>query len=188
MNVAWQTLGQTLVVYVPLLALVAVAAVTDARARRIPNWLTATVALAGLAQSLAPWHVITALQSVYGLLAGFGITFLLYIIGGRGGGDVKLTAGIGAWLGPAAVVIVLLVAAVVSLISALITTTAQGKLLKLFKSAALMLLVVGNVRRVGAANVTESLRGWKSIGRPLPNGVSMLVATIGVVVWVAGAR
>jgi prepilin peptidase CpaA len=98
--------------YVPLLALVATAAVTDLRARRIPNWLTLTVAVAGLAQSLTPFALTRFPQSLLGLLAGFAATFVLYILGGRGAGDVKLTAGIGAWLGPAAVLLVLAAAAV----------------------------------------------------------------------------
>jgi prepilin peptidase CpaA len=175
----------TLVLYAPLLALVAAAAVSDARRRRIPNWLTLTVILAGIAQSLTPWRVTSPLQSLYGLLAGFALTFLLYIIGGRGGGDVKLAAGIGAWMGPLPVLVVLLAAAVVSLISAVVQTAAAGKLPQLFRSSGQMLLVVGNVRRIGAHNVMESLRGFKSIGRPMPNGVSMLVATVGTVMWVA---
>jgi prepilin peptidase CpaA len=178
---AWHILAQ----YVPLLALVALAAVTDLRSRRIPNWLTATVVLAGLAQTLTPWRVTTPLEAFFGVLAGFTITFVLYSIGGRGGGDVKLTAGIGAWLGPETVVIVLLTAAVVSLLSALAQTLITGRLLELLRSAGLMLLVVLHLRRTGAAHGIETLRNWKSIGRPMPNGVSMLVATVLVVMWVA---
>src|SRR5262245_7935200 len=82
-----------------LLVLVATEAVTDIRGRRIPNWLTLTVVLTGLAQSFTPWRVTEPLWSLCGLLAGFAVTFLLYSIGARGAGDVKLTAGIGAWVG-----------------------------------------------------------------------------------------
>src|SRR5439155_23267624 len=131
-----------LAVYAPLLALVATAAVSDLRARRIPNWLTLTVASAGLAQSMTPLAVTTLTQSVLGLLAGFAVTFLLYSVGGRGAGDVKLTAGIGAWLGPMAVLIVLMAAAIVSLVLALMQSAASGKLADLFRNTALMLLNV----------------------------------------------
>ena len=41
MMLSWQNLA----VFAPLLALVGYAAVTDLRARRIPNWLTLTVVL-----------------------------------------------------------------------------------------------------------------------------------------------
>jgi prepilin peptidase CpaA len=174
-----------LAVYLPLLALVAVAAVTDLRARRIPNWLTLTVAAAGLAQSLTPWAVTSIATSIYGLLAGFGITFLLYILGGRGAGDVTLTAGIGAWLGPKAVLIVLMAAALVSLVLAVAQSAARGRLLELFRNTGLMLLNVLNVRRLGARHVIETGKSVRSIDRPLPNAVSMLIATVAVVVWIS---
>jgi prepilin signal peptidase PulO-like enzyme (type II secretory pathway) len=175
--------------YVPLLALVGVAAVTDLRARRIPNWLTLTVALAGLAQSLTSWSAISLKQSICGLLAGFAVTFLLYIIGGRGAGDVKLAAGIGAWLGPSAVLIVLAAAAIVSLVIAIAQSAATGRLGQLFGSTGLMLIGLLNVRRLGARHVIETGQSaGGSIDRPMPNAVSMLVATVCVVVWVSGVK
>lgn len=178
----------TIAVYAPLLALVGVAAVTDVRARRIPNWLTLTVALAGLAQSSSPWAVTTPGESIYGLLAGFAVTFLLYIVGGRGTGDVKLSAGIGAWLGPAPVLIVLAAAAVVSLVLAVGQSLARGRLRELLQSTALMLISLLNVRRLGTRNVMETAEAVGTTGKPLPNAVSMLVATVGVVVWVAAGH
>lgn len=184
MKLAWDILAA----YAPLLALVGVAAATDLRARRIPNWLTLTVALAGLAQSLTPWAVTPIINSIYGLLAGFAVTFLLYSVGGRGAGDVKLAAGVGAWLGPWPVVLVLVTAAVVSLVLAIGQSALCGRLGALFRSSAVMLLGLLNVRRLGARHVIETGQSAGSIGRPMPNAVSMLVATVCVVVWVAGAR
>ena len=171
--------------YAPLLALVATAAVTDVRARRIPNWLTLTVALAGLAQSVTPWALTSPATAIYGLLAGFAVTFVLYLAGGRGAGDVKLTAGIGAWLGPNPVLIVLAAAAMVSLVLAVGQSLARGRLKVLFANAALMVVSLLNVRRLGAAAVVETGRRAGGTDRPLPNAVSMLVATVGVVVWVS---
>jgi len=176
----------TMAAYAPMLALVAMAAVTDIRARRIPNWLTLTVALTGLGQSVTPWAVTTPKDAIYGLLAGFVVTFLLYIVGGRGAGDVKLTAGIGAWLGPTPVLIVLAAAAIVSLVIAVGQSIARGRLGALLQSTGLMVINVLNVRRLGARQVMESGRsGSSSIDRPLPNALSMLVATVCVVMWVS---
>jgi prepilin peptidase CpaA len=49
-------------------------------------------------------------------LAGFGLAFVLFlalwILGVCGGGDVKLFAALGAWIGPELVILVLLVSAV----------------------------------------------------------------------------
>ena len=181
LSLSWDTLA----VFAPLLALVAVAAATDLRARRIPNWLTLTVAVAGLAQSVTPWAVTGPLRSISGLALGFAVTFLLYSVGGRGAGDVKLTAGIGAWLGPLPVMIVLAGAALVSLVLAVGQSAARGRLADLFRNTGLMLISLLNVRRLGAATVIATGRQASSTDRPLPNAVSMLVATVGVVVWVA---
>jgi len=47
--------------------------------------------------------------SLLGFVTGFGILFLVWILGGGGGGDVKLMGALGAWLGAKATFEVLLV-------------------------------------------------------------------------------
>src|SRR5262245_49126208 len=122
-----------LAAYAPLLVLTAFAAVTDVRRRRIPNWLTLVVIVSGIAQSFTAFAVSTASQSLLGFAAGFGVTFVLYALGARGAGDVKLTAGIGAWIGPVPILIVLAAAALVSMVLALIQSAMHGKLVQLFR-------------------------------------------------------
>ncbi|MCS7305807.1 MAG: A24 family peptidase [Thermoguttaceae bacterium] len=78
---------------------VLVAAITDARLHRIPNWLTVPAALLGLLyHTVAPDGM-----GILAALAGFGVGFLLLLLpallGGGGMGDVKLLAALGAWLG-----------------------------------------------------------------------------------------
>jgi len=174
--------------YLPLVALVSVAAWTDIKSRRIPNWLTLTVALAGLAQSVTPIAVSTPKQAGLGLAVGFALPFLLYAVGGRGAGDVKLLAGIGAWLGPKPVLWVFAAAAVISLIVALVQSASQGKLVALLRNTGVMLVNVLNVRRLGAAHVIDTGKRYRSIDKPMPNAVMTLIATVGVVLWVAGKR
>ena len=48
-----------------------------------------------------------------GLLVGGGIFFLLFFLGGMGGGDVKLMAAVGAWAGTAQAVAILVASAIV---------------------------------------------------------------------------
>jgi Flp pilus assembly protein protease CpaA len=110
----------------------------------------------------------------------------LYIVGGRGGGDVKLTAGIGAWLGAKPVLIVLAAAAIVSLVWAVGQSLLRGRLRELFRSTGLMLITLLNIRRLGAqAAIDTGRRASSSIDKPLPNALSMLLATVCVVVWVS---
>ena len=177
--------SQQLLAYVPLVALVAVAAWTDLRERRIPNWLCATLVLTGLAQSVTPFALATPLHALAGMLVGFALPFLLYAVGGRGAGDVKLMAGIGAWMGIRPVVWIFAAAAIVSLIVAVVQCAMQGKLLSLLRNTTLMLLNLLHVRRLGTAHVIDTGRRYNSIDRPMPNAVNVLVATVLVVMWVA---
>jgi prepilin peptidase CpaA len=89
------------------IAVTAIAAVTDFRAGRIPNWLTFGAIAAGLAgQGIAGW-VHGGFQSAFlrfGLALG-GLMFcalapgIVFWRGGMGAGDVKLFAAIGALCG-----------------------------------------------------------------------------------------
>lgn len=78
----------------------ATAMVTDLRTRTLPNWLTVSGAVIAIL-----FHVITAGWAglgfaLGGFAVGFGILLVLWLIGGGGGGDVKLMGAVGAWLGP----------------------------------------------------------------------------------------
>lgn len=158
-----------------LIAVLLVAAAIDWRTMRIPNWLTVSAMLYGLAynathgQSL--WGGLSTGGS--GLLVGLVLLLPLYLIRAMGAGDVKLMAAVGAFLGPLPVL-----------------------------KAALFVFVVGGIaavafavsRRAGrqlAANLTEFAESlvlpgvavWRpglgsaSIGS-LPYGVSISVGTL----------
>jgi prepilin peptidase CpaA len=76
-----------------------VAAVSDLRTRRIPNRLTLPMCLAGLVYQLAFFRLDGLVTALAGFSAGFGIFFVLWMIGTAGGGDVKLMGALGPWLG-----------------------------------------------------------------------------------------
>ena len=72
----------------------------DLRSRRIPNALTFGAAAAALV-----FHTVTAgvsgLQTAaFGWIVGTALFLPFFLLGGMGGGDVKLLAALGAWLGP----------------------------------------------------------------------------------------
>src|SRR5260221_13553602 len=77
----------------------AIAVVTDVRTRRIPNWLTGSLAAAGLGMAFAGVGL-TPGQAALGLLAGLALMMPAHLIGATGAGDVKLMAAVGAVVGP----------------------------------------------------------------------------------------
>lgn len=76
-----------------------VGAIVDVKSARIPNWLTGgglLVAL-GFHTYLAGWPGLET--AVVAALAGGGVLFLPFVVGGIGAGDVKLMAAASAWVG-----------------------------------------------------------------------------------------
>jgi prepilin peptidase CpaA len=76
-----------------------VAAAIDGWKLKVPNWLTFPLILSGWIYCGvdAGWHGLG--YSLLGTLAGLAMLLPLYAIGGMGAGDVKLLAGVGAWVG-----------------------------------------------------------------------------------------
>jgi prepilin peptidase CpaA len=70
------------------LTIATVGAVKDVRGQRIPNWLTYSGLLAALVvrAGLGGWTELKG--GLAGMLFAGGIFFLLFFIGGMGGGDV----------------------------------------------------------------------------------------------------
>jgi len=168
-------LAPSLLNYVPLLGLLLLAAVIDARRRRIPNWLTFGLILSGLARAAIFMGPAAAGQAFVGLLAGAAVPLVLFSLRALGGGDVKLLAGIGAWLGAPAALAVFAATCVIGLFLILGQSLVQGRTIALFRNTAV--LVTGISHRGLAAGADES---FSSIDRPLPYAVPVLLATIAV--------
>jgi len=84
----------------PVVIALAVATFTDLRSRRIPNWLTLPLLVAGLAAG----GVVDGLPGLARSAAGAGLAVVLLVafcfLRGMGWGDLKLCAAVGAWVGP----------------------------------------------------------------------------------------
>lgn len=90
-------------------ALLLLAAIEDVRRRRIPNALTAAMAVLFLPYAMVAPHEPALLDAAGLALATFLIGWLLFARGWIGGGDVKLITAATLWAGPELILPFLLV-------------------------------------------------------------------------------
>jgi prepilin peptidase CpaA len=83
-----------------VLTTVLVGAGTDLWSFRLPNVLTIPLLLSGVVYHAALAGPGGLAGAILGTVVGGVPLLILYAAGGMGAGDVKLMAGVGAWLGP----------------------------------------------------------------------------------------
>jgi prepilin peptidase CpaA len=79
-------------------AVLIVAAVIDGYQLKVPNWITFPFIIAGWVYSFAFYGFEGLGWSLLGMVIGLALLLPAYAIGGMGAGDVKLLAGVGAWV------------------------------------------------------------------------------------------
>jgi prepilin peptidase CpaA len=171
-----------LLLCLPMLALLAWAAVSDWTCRRIPNWITFSLALTGLAHGLAGTAAVDFRAAVLGLLVGFCLTFVYFALGAMCAGDVKLLAGVGAWLGPWGALQVFLAEAVIGAVLALVQAIAQGRLRVVLRNT---VVLAGSMAAgagdggLGASGAIDSTNSGAPVDkRWLPYSIPVLIATV----------
>jgi prepilin peptidase CpaA len=174
----------SLLLFIPLLAALLWAAIGDIRSRRIRNELTFSLLLCGLLQSFFAFHTVSPWYSLAGFGVGFGLTFVLFVMGAIGGGDVKLLAAIGAWVGPVAIFLIFAAEAVIGLFIVLFQSYRQKRLALLFRNSAVLAINVVHAQEVGLDHISDTGKESRSIDRPLPYAVPVLAATVLVLFWI----
>lgn len=167
----------------PMFALLAWAAFTDCRSRRIPNWLTYTLILGGLAHALTAATTVGVGGALLGMLVGFSLTFVFFAVGAMGGGDVKLLTGVGAWLGPLGVLLVFVVEAVVGMAQAILQAAMQKRLGAVLRNSAVLAgSIASGQGDAGVATLPDPAAGGdRAMKQVLPYSVPVLIATAVVV-------
>ena len=107
----------SLVFVAAVAAFTAAAAISDWRTRRLPNWLTVPAFVLAVLTHTAVNGLAGLGFSLGGFATGFGILLVLWLIGGGGGGDVKLMGALGAWLGTTLTLSVFLVSAALAAVA-----------------------------------------------------------------------
>jgi len=145
----------------------------DWRYRRIPNWLTVTGLVAGLALNSASsgWH--GAKTSLLG--AGLGLLVLLpfVLLRALGAGDWKLVGALGAFLGPRQLADVLMAAVIVAGVMALVLVVAKGRFGETLRNMGGLLRSLAMLQKPDAAVSLDSPTSTK-----VPFGVAVAVAVL----------
>lgn len=120
-------------------------AICDLRFRRIPNWLTGTSILIGLALHLGVggWRSL-ATAVLAGVVAG-GAFLLFYLAGGMGGGDVKLITAVGVCAGLSHVTTILITTALAGGIFAIALALVAGRLKQTLSNVVTLVFHHGSV-------------------------------------------
>lgn len=160
-----------------LFALLAVAAVSDWRSYRIPNWLTFGGALFALVYGTlaARTPAVGAASAFGGLGIGFAAMVPFYVIGIMGAGDVKLMAMAGAFIGPEQTLMAVLFTFIAGGVAAMVFAIHRrrvGHMLANVKDAAqgVMFSGIAGIRPSGRINASLS------IGK-LPYGICIAAGT-----------
>lgn len=129
------------------LIVVAAAAITaaaiDLRIRRVPNVLTAGIALVGLGLAAMGLGRVGIWLALAGCLVGLALMLPGYLIGAMGGGDVKLLAAVGTLLGPGATLRAFVASAIAGGLIAIVVAWRRGRFTATVAGAAVLMTSVG---------------------------------------------
>ena len=165
-----------------VILLLIVAAVSDCRTRRIPNWLVLSGALYGVIYNtvLPPTPHDNILFPLAGLALGLLLFLPLYLVRAMGAGDVKLLAMIGAFLGPGDTFYAALATMIVGGVLAILFVLARGTALRMFHNL-VSLFQLGFLSVAGGSKPDLQIEADISAGK-LPYGVPIAIGTIGYLV------
>ena len=158
----------------------------DIVSRRIPNVLVVVALIAGGVMHLVAVQMGGSFlgsaagldRSVLGALAGLSVMLPLYLCRAMGAGDVKLMAGVGAFLGPMPTLGAALLTFVAGGIFSLTFALWSGAMMRVFDNFRLMCILTLSDRSSGL-----SMRDVQTTGR-LPYALAIAVGT-GLQLWLA---
>ena len=163
-----------------------VAAGSDVRSRRLPNWLTLGGAGAGLFAQAVLRGGPGALDSALGWLLGVALLFIPFALRGMGAGDVKLLGAVGATRGASFVFVAFLFTAFVGGALSLLAMARAGTLLPALRGlgGSLYFGAVALFRYRMPPTLSLSLPGRTTVGESagaiarLPYGVAIAAGTL----------
>lgn len=158
-------------------AVLILAAVIDGWKLKVPNWITFPMILSGWAASgiAFGWGGLAA--SLWGTAVGLGLLLPAYAVGGMGAGDVKLLAGVGAWVGVSQTFWAFAASVVIGAVIAIVMVVASRRWRhhqRQFLGILTEILLIRN-----PSKLSEIAAERKSTMMLLPYGIPIAVGTIG---------
>jgi len=159
-----------------LLMLVLCAAVTDARSRRIPNWLTVSGVVLGVALNTFLFGIGGLWFSLKGLLVGFCVYLILHALHAMGAGDVKLMAAVGSIAGAGDWFGIFLITALAGGVLSIVVSIINRRLGKTLFNVGFILSEMKSLRPAYLKNEELDVRSNK--GLRMPHGVVIAFGTL----------
>lgn len=158
----------------PTVLVVLIAAAIDLRTQRIPNWLSMPFLMGGLvaAGSGRGWSGLGV--SLIGVIAAAAAVGVFCYLGAMGMGDLKLFAGIGAWLGPSQLFTALLYTGVAGGVIAVCWALTGGFLVQTMRSTASL---IASLTRDGL-RPHETIILSNPLSRRMPYAPAIAIGTI----------
>lgn len=156
-------------------AILILAAWIDGKELKVPNWITFPMVLSGLVYSAVAGDGLAA--GLQGMCCGLLCLLPLYAVGGMGAGDVKLMAGIGAWVGWEITFYSFCVSVIVGAVMAVIMVASRGAWKKHYEQFLLILSEWSVIRNPYELSKIAAER--KPTMFLLPYGIPICIGTIG---------
>lgn len=153
-----------------------VAAVIDGAILKVPNWLTFPFIALGWLHCTIEGGLSGFGWSLLGTFVGMMLLLVLRNVGGMGAGDVKLLAGVGAWLGSVVTLYAFAATAIVGGVIAVIMILRSGQWAKHIAMAHQILHEWKTIR--SPEKLAKIARERKPNMQLLPYGIPMAIGSI----------
>jgi prepilin peptidase CpaA len=158
-----------------------VAAVIDGFELKVPNWITFPFIIGGWIYSFSAFGLEGLGWSLLGTIVGLGLLMPAYAIGGMGAGDVKLLAGVGAWVSIVDTTYAFAWSAVIGAVLAVGMVLARRAWKKHSEQFWVILNEIMVIRNPETLATIAAQR--KSSMLLLPYGIPIAMGTIGYFIW-----
>jgi prepilin peptidase CpaA len=159
--------------WIPAVLVAIGAGILDWSYRRIPNWLTVSGFVAGIAVNtiLYRWPGLKA--ALLGTLLGLGLLLPFVVVRSLGAGDWKLAGALGACLGPRQLLSVLMGTILIAGVMALAVVIWKGRLKQTLLNIAHLLAALFSLRMPGSEVSLDDPQSTR-----IPFGVAMALTVL----------